>query len=164
MPSAHRKAPPTQEVNPRPTHIQSSEVHIKIWHQAAEHFSLCCNHDLWTFVIAGESYFAAALQGLARFAGPEKKTIWQSFLFLLQSPLNVPAAGFRGFEAKSSDCLVRLSVWFCDIGLIPLHDEVMREEFCPGSPRPPEVPPLFWWTARTLPLAVRRRFSFADFA
>lgn len=106
MPSAHRKAPPTQEVNPRPlawvrvevfrtdlhefsapadfvalTHIQSSEVHIKIWHQAEEHFSLCCNHDLWTFVIAGESYFAAALQGLARLAGLEKKQSGKVFHF-----------------------------------------------------------------------------------
>lgn len=110
MPSAHRKAPPTQELNPRPlawvrvevfrtdlhefsapadfvalTHIQSSEVHIKIWHQAAEHFSLCCNLDLWTFVIAGESYFAAALQGLARLAGLEKKQSGK-VLFFFYSP------------------------------------------------------------------------------
>lgn len=49
--------------------VQSSQVHINIWHQAPEYFSLCYNPDSWTSAAAVQNDFVEALQGLATLAG-----------------------------------------------------------------------------------------------
>lgn len=125
MPSVHRKAPPTQEEAFGASHsggfqdgpevksaqrpefaalmqVHLSDVPIRVWHRATEHFSLRSSRDRWTSVVAGEDCFCGSgcrvSPGLQDWKNPPKKQASKVRFFFCSPPVsNVPAAGLAGF-------------------------------------------------------------------